>query len=206
MELPAEPPPAPWHCRCDGIAWLVRAAGARGPAGRTLLGGGALLRYAETPVGPYQEVQALLGQFTRHGVMVTVPFIAVDSPASVVGGRRNWNLPKQQARFTGGRAAMIAHGDGWMVSARARPIAPAVPVRLAGRLAQPGPDGTLTLASGSGTARMRPALVEVRVEIRVGRGGGAEADPPPWLRSGRHLGAVINSAEFTLGPSDQRSR
>lgn len=205
MGLPPDrPPAAPWHCRCDGIAWLVRAGGRRGPAGRALVGGGALLRYAQTPVGPYHEVQAFLGQLTRYGVIVTVPFIAVDSEASIAGGRRNWNLPKQQAEFAGSPPTMTARGPGWTVSARARPIALGAPLRLAGRLAQQRPDGTLTLASCSGTARLRPALVEVWVEHRGG--GAAESEAPPWLRSGHHLGAVIRSAEFTLGPSDQRSR
>lgn len=47
-----------------------------------------------------------------------VAFIAVDSSASVVGGRANWALPKQLAHFDGdpGRAAVVtARGEDWEV-------------------------------------------------------------------------------------------
>jgi hypothetical protein len=62
---------------------------------------GALISYADTPVGPYHEVIGMV--IVRHGarLLVHVPFIAVDSPTSLVGGRVNWALPKTLADFTG---------------------------------------------------------------------------------------------------------
>src|SRR5688572_26216439 len=101
--LPPTSAPAPWATVLDAVVWFHRAA--PGAAGR--LPGrlqarkalpvtvGALVRYRETPVGPYHEVLAapalLLG---RRGPEAAVPFIAVDSLPSVHGGRENWALPK----------------------------------------------------------------------------------------------------------------
>src|SRR5688500_13427966 len=101
--LPAASAPAPWPTVLDAVLWFHRAAPEareRLPAalrGRRALPVtvGALIRYRETPVGPYHEVLAspmlLAG---ARGPEAVVPFIAVDSAASVVGGRENWALPK----------------------------------------------------------------------------------------------------------------
>jgi hypothetical protein len=125
-------------------------------------------------------------------VAVTIPFMAVDSRDSVVGGRQNWSLPKVLARFTGEPAelAMTAEGDGWTVRVTARPIAPKLPVKTTGRVVQAWPDGSVRSAVLTGKARSRPALVTVEV-----RSNGNLAS---WLRPGRHLGAVMTATEFTL--------
>ena len=52
-------------------------------------------------LGPYAEVIAAPVLVRRPLPQANVAFIAVDSQASVVGGRSNWALPKVLARFDG---------------------------------------------------------------------------------------------------------
>lgn len=193
-----DPPGAPWTCRCDAIVWCSRPSGSAG-AEPKLAVFGALLSYHASPVGAYREIQGLRGGLSRHGPRVTVPFIAVDSPASQLGGRQNWALPKELAEFTGQPAAgtMTAAGAGWTVSATARALGPWLPIRLAGHLEQPWPDGRWRTATLTGRAAARPALVRVAVRSTDGLAG--------WLRPGRHLGLLIRQADFTLDrPSEVR--
>ena len=94
---------------------MVPPRGARGrgllPAGLTgraalPLTAAALVAYHRGPVGPYAELLAspvVLADGAGH-----VPFIAVDSPASVAGGRANWALPKDLAGFDGAPGAPAA--------------------------------------------------------------------------------------------------
>ena len=182
-------PPAPWTCRCDALVWWTLPRTAR-------LACGALLRYHATPVGEYRELAGVLGQLGRHGLSATVPFIAVDSPGSLVGGRRNWALPKTLAEFTGDPTvgSMTAAAEDWTVTATARVFGPAVPVRLAGRLAQPWPDGIRRTARLAGLAIARAAVVSVTVR--------PDDTLPGWLRTGRHLGVQLRDAEITFGPAE----
>src|SRR5690349_11875277 len=106
--LPEGSAPSPWDTALDAVAWVHRAATAarewlpRALRGRRLLPVtvGALISYRETPVGPYREVlgsPVLLAEWPLPSAVI--PFIAVDSLASVHGGRANWQLPKSLARF-----------------------------------------------------------------------------------------------------------
>src|SRR5215204_3668804 len=106
--LPPSSAPAPWTTRLQAIVWWHRAAPHAAehlPAAlrsrRTLpVTVGALVKYLDTPVGPYHEVlgvPALLAELPLPAAVVA--FIAVDSAASVHGGRSNWQLPKTLARF-----------------------------------------------------------------------------------------------------------
>ncbi|CAE6527829.1 unnamed protein product [Rhizoctonia solani] len=63
-----------------------------------------LIRYHSSPVGPYDELLYVPGQMnfkvggsSLSGLSITR--IYVSSFASVVNGRRNWNIPKRLARF-----------------------------------------------------------------------------------------------------------
>ncbi|KAH7338332.1 hypothetical protein B0J17DRAFT_662121 [Rhizoctonia solani] len=63
-----------------------------------------LIRYHSSPVGPYDELLYVPGQMNYKvgdssvsGLSITR--IYVSSFASVVNGRRNWNIPKRLARF-----------------------------------------------------------------------------------------------------------
>ncbi|GAB1521184.1 hypothetical protein RhiTH_004275 [Rhizoctonia solani] len=63
-----------------------------------------LIRYHSSPVGPYDELLYVPGQMnykiggsSMSGLSITR--IYVSSFASVVNGRRNWNIPKHLAKF-----------------------------------------------------------------------------------------------------------
>jgi hypothetical protein len=192
-QLPAGSPDAPWSCRATAVLWLQRA---RTPdfdwrARPAPLAVAGLIEYLDTPVGPYHEV--LAGAVLRDGFRprVQVPFIAVDSLASIHGGRANWALPKTTARFEGeiGRATARAVGDGWSFSVRAARTVrvartartavagPRLPVRL--RFTSTGPLGEFSTRL---RATGRPVLVETVAEGETLTG---------WLGSGRHLAVVL---------------
>lgn len=202
--LPQNTAPAPWHCRCSAVVWLGRggrAAAAALPSAlatnAALATVGGFVRYTDTPVGPYDEVLGLVG--SRSGITPwgSVALMAVDSAASLVGGRTNWAMPKTLARFDGQPAAnatMTAHGDDalqWQVSARPRVlVGPSVPVKASGTARQVFSDGSIGESRLRFTGRVRPALVNVTVT--------SAGTLSSWLRPGRHPGAVIESASFTL--------
>jgi hypothetical protein len=199
--LPPDAPAAPWTCRCDALVWSALPRRPRGPLGAAIdlpvAVCGALLSYSDSPVGPYREVLGLLAGTRAIRPSAFVPFLAVDSPASLVGGRLNWALPKTLAKFTGDpTGTMTATGNGWTISATARPFGPALPVRLAGWLQQPWPDGrrrTTWL-----TVRASAQLALVRVAVR------SDGPLDHWLRPGRHSGLLLRRAEFRLAAPVQR--
>jgi hypothetical protein len=88
--LPASVAPAPWLTRdCQVISWLHEfdtaaleaiPEGAR-PEGAAIVAW-ALVRYGDTPVGPYSEIAATVMAADPDGYG-HIPFIAVDSEASV---------------------------------------------------------------------------------------------------------------------------
>jgi hypothetical protein len=186
--------PAPWTCRCQAIVWFGRAPGRAaanalpGPlAGRRALGVvGGIVRYLDTPVGPYDEVFAAIGVRHGRGVAGHIPFMAVDSEDSVAGGRGNWALPKTLASFDGDLGAIEVHADGWRVDVRTRAVGPALPTHSTGINLQVWPDGALRASKLRLRGRMRPALVTV-------------GSDHPLVTSGRHPGAVLAEATFVLG-------
>lgn len=200
--LPASAPPAPWALEARAIVWLApptraaRAARQPGVTGRVLATGGAFIAYADTPVGPYDEVIGFLVLGGRGGAPAHIPFIAVDSPASVVGGRANWWLPKTLARFHGTPATsegMTAEHPAWRVAARARAAGPALPLTARFALRQADAAGIALSARGRARVRVRPALVSVTTS-----GTAALTD---WLRTGRFPGMVIDAFSGSLGPA-----
>ena len=196
--LPGASAPAPWDCVLDAVVWLHRAApGAaehlpRGLRGRRTLPVtvGALISYRDTPVGPYREVlgsPVLLAEWPLPAS--SVPFIAVDSLASVHGGRANWQLPKTLARFAW---PGHAEGEGWSVRATVTARSRAFPVTATIRTRQ-SPDVVFTTRAH---ARARLARVEIQT-----RGPSL----PAWLRSGRHPALVLEGARVRVGAaSDPR--
>jgi hypothetical protein len=202
--LPPTSAPAPWATVLDAVMWLHRAApGAaeRLPAplrGRRSLPVtvGALIRYRETPVGPYHEVLAspvvLAG---ARGPEAVVPFIAVDSLPSVHGGRENWALPKTLARFEWperprGGFELDAEGADWSVHATVRPRARRLPFAARTRNRQVTPAGQEVTFESAWRGRARVAWVELET-----RG----PTLPAWMRSGRHLGLVLERASVRVG-------
>ncbi|KAK1231920.1 hypothetical protein PQX77_004957 [Marasmius sp. AFHP31] len=60
-----------------------------------------IVRYASSPVGPYDELVYIPGRWAyqsgRNGLRLNRMY--VDSDASVYNGRLNWNIPKHRANF-----------------------------------------------------------------------------------------------------------
>lgn len=191
-ETQGVPAPAPWDTVLDAVVWFHRAApGAADHLAPELRGRrtlpvtvGALISYRETPVGPYGEVlgsPVLLAEWPLPAS--SVPFIAVDSQASVAGGRTNWQLPKTLARFAWPK---LAEGDGWSVRATVRPRRRSFPVAAALRTRQTADEAFTT------RARARARLATVELETRG-------ASLPAWLRSGRHAALVLEDARVHVG-------
>jgi hypothetical protein len=202
--LPANLAPAPWDCQCTALVWVGRggraARAALAPAllgSRALASVGGIVRYTETPVGPYDEVFGLVSSADGAKSWGTVPFMAVDSEASMVGGRTNWSLPKTLARFEGGighKETISASSDTsvhWRVEATPIAVGPRIKVRSRQPTRQEFPDGVVRDTPMVAAAVIRPALVRVRVE--------SDGPLASWLRPGVHVGAVVESAEFGFG-------
>lgn len=86
-------PPPPWTL--TGRGWIAAFL----PAPDAPLGALMLLRYAASPVGPYDELLWVAWGPGPRGWRPQVRAIVVSSAASVAWGRRNWNLPKRPAHF-----------------------------------------------------------------------------------------------------------
>ncbi|MCF4164415.1 acetoacetate decarboxylase family protein [Zavarzinia compransoris] len=104
--------PAPWAIRGRGFACLLRMDGAAldgdvfaAPElkGRRRPGRLAIMMYvdyAETPAGPYRELLFIPGSYEFAGRRFwAISRIFVSTMDSVVNGRRNWGIPKEQADF-----------------------------------------------------------------------------------------------------------
>jgi hypothetical protein len=205
--LPPNESEAPWTVNCSAVLWASRptreASEAlpptlRGRRGVVVIGG--IVRYLETPVGPYDEVFGIVMSGYGRQAVGTVTFMAVDSPESLVGGRTNWAMPKTLASFEGtlgSRETLVATGKdslGWQVSARPRVLGPRVPVRSGAITRQEFPGGMLGDSRLRARGRARPALVDVEVQ--------SDGPLAGWLRPGKHLGAIAEDVTFSLGVPD----
>jgi acetoacetate decarboxylase len=200
---PSEVPPAPWRSRVDALLWLHPAAPAareRLPPPLAARAGlpvtiGGLISYREGPVGPYGEVFGAPVMLRGAPLLSHVPFMAVDSAASVAGGRGNWALPKELADFDGDPGqpgAVTARGDGWelRVTTTARPRR--LPLAMTFRAAQVWADGQVRTFSVTMRGRARLARAEVEHGVASPLGD--------WLVAGRHL-AVLLSGRQDVSPA-----
>lgn len=206
--LPENTAPAPWTCDARAVVWYARGSAAATealpPALRESASGlgvvGGMVRYSKTPVGPYDEVFGLVGSRTGGQPWGSVAFMSVDSEASLVGGRTNWAMPKTVATFTGevgGGRTMTATGadeTSWCVTVTPTTYGPVLPMRSRGRCRQEFPGSRVGESLMRGKGRIRLAVVTVEVE--------SDGPLPTWLRPGRHLGAVVESATFSLTEPD----
>lgn len=205
VEWPESSAP-PWPAGVRATLWWHRSTpGARrigaGTVGATLpLTLAMMVEYLDSPVGPYREILAspvLRAPGRGIGVLprMSVPFIAVDSEASVHGGRVHWQLPKVLARFEGQvNGSFEASSNGWHVSTSARQVGPRLPIAGALGFAQPDPGGGGGLRCAS--ARLRGHFRFARVSV--------QAEGPSigeWLVSGSHPGIVITDGRMTTGPA-----
>lgn len=188
-------PQAPWPANVRATIWLHRARSREfAPSGASTVPVtmGMVVDYLSSPVGPYREILASPALRRDVGVIprMAVPFIAVDSAASVHGGRTNWHLPKVLAEFDGdvlGEAGVSA--DGWSVRTSSRGIGPQFPLRGSIGFAQPTPDGT-----AMATARLRGKARLARVTVNA---SGPTLDR--WLPSGTYFGLQIVSGSMRTG-------
>jgi hypothetical protein len=154
---------------------------------------GALISYLDTPVGPYREVLCSPA-VVLDGVVPAahVPFIAVDSAASLQGGRDNWALPKVPGVFSWSPHAAAARDPdgGWSVEARVRPRALRLPVALAARCVQESERGERVAFPVRGRGLAAPA------RVCVAAGGPAW---PEWLVVGVHVGVLVTAARVHVG-------
>jgi len=203
--LPPTAPPAPWATRCEIVTWWHKprhdTAALLPPA---LRGKGVaavawtLVRYADTPVGPYDEIAAVViprGRGPAH-----IPFIAVDSLPSIVGGRVNWLLPKSLAGFesTDGGRRVTARGlepaePAWSVTVGARPLGPPLPMLARFAVAQSAGDGDVAHRF---TGRMRGLGRYTRVTVQ----GEAAGPLASLLRTGSFHGVRLIRGRFAAGP------
>jgi hypothetical protein len=193
-----DPPPAPWRSEIDALLWWHRpAAGAAEPLPAPLRGSralpvavGGLVSYRSGPVGPYAEVFAARLLLRAGRPHAHVAFIAVDSQASVAGGRANWALPKERARFAGapgrpGRAH--ASGDGWAIAVETEARAPRFPAWAALPCVQVWPDGRARAFTVRIHGTARPADVRVAWE--------PASAPAAAPAAGRHRGILVSGRQ-----------
>jgi Acetoacetate decarboxylase (ADC) len=210
--LPDRSAAAPWQTRVQAVLWTHPAApGAADLLPQRLRGEqtipltvGAFIRYLDTPVGAYGEVLASPVLLARTPLPASVvPFIAVDSLASIHGGRANWALPKTLAAFEWtaapeqfGRGPLRVRGEGthgpaaWSVAAAVTPRRRRLPVRFPLRDVQLTPDGRELDIPISVSGRAQLATVEVE---------SSGPTLPSWLLGGRHRGMVLPEARMTFG-------
>jgi hypothetical protein len=156
---------------------------------------GGLIIYRRGPVGPYREVFGSPVMLRGGLALIHVPFMAVDSPASVAGGRRNWALPKVEARFDGdlrpGGRVNVGTGD-WALalSVTARPRS--LPAWGAVGCAQVWPDGRVRRFSVRVHGRAALGAVHVEHPVASALGG--------WLRRGRHPAVLFSGTQHVSAP------
>ena len=209
--LPENLAPAPWKVRGSAVVWWNRAnASARAALPEALrethkpvMVIGGFVRYADTPVGTYDEVFGIIASKGPGGskdVVSTVVFMAVDSPTSLVGGRTNWSMPKTLASFEGApdseMTARSTTDRTWTVTSRARALPVGITRSAKAMIRQAFPDGSVGDTAMSSGGRMRPALISV----------GVESDGPiaEWLKPGRRVGMILENVQMDFTPAQIR--
>ncbi|WP_288433357.1 hypothetical protein [uncultured Deinococcus sp.] len=199
--------PAPWTLRGRGWLALYRLRPAR-------VGALLLVRYAASPVGPYDELMWVEAPIaTPAGGRPSIRRIVVSTAASVTWGRRNWAIPKAQASFDWSVLGQVrvtdADGEPYAHLAFRR-AGPDLPVNAAWlprawrTVAQPAldgrPDWLLTTIGGTAQAsaarvtvlhtdRLRPELSRQRPLLSLGftEIGLHFPEPDLWPTSGERL-------------------
>jgi hypothetical protein len=202
--LPASVPSAPWNVTGSVISWthevddaarLVYPAPIR--PDRVALAAWALVRYVDSPVGPYDEIAlTLLGD---GGVRGYIPFIAVDSLPSIVGGRANWLLPKVLGRFewTPDGCGVTVRGElpevpAWSMSVSWRTTGASAEVSLPNDMQQVSRTGDVGWFDGAISGEVAPAMVTVDVHATGPLGS--------VVRSGQFDGGVMDPCRMRFGP------
>jgi hypothetical protein len=200
---PSAVAPAPWATTCEVASWLHEVDPEAlslfpepiRPASISIVAW-ALVRYDETPVGPYSEIAATL--MADDGVG-HIPFIVVDSLTSIVGGRANWLLPKALADFEWSedfRSVAIKPVEparpAWSASVTVEAAGEPTPLTIPSQLQQVSTNGTVGRCVGSMVGAMRSATITVSA--------GADGPLAALLKPGRYDGTVLADSAFTCGP------
>ncbi len=201
--LPTDVPSAPWVSTIDAVLWWHRSTAdvhRALPHGLTArpwppLTVGGLISYRDGPVGPYGEIFGAPAVVSGGLMLGHVPFIAVDSEASMAGGRRNWALPKVMAGFDGdpglpGR--VTASADGWEITVAAAARRRRLPAWARSSVAQVRPDG-----------QVETFTMTVRGQARVGSvriGHGRPSSLKSWLRPGDHPAIFLSGTQTVSAP------
>jgi hypothetical protein len=131
MEVPQHP--APWHLTGKGYILLYKLQrsfienhGMVPPFLQGKFSGGfgciMLVDYATSDAGPYGELLFIPGKFHHKGKNLnTISKIYVSTIDSVVNGRRNWGIPKEQAEFVFDQ--IDKHHEHIVITLGAEPIA-----------------------------------------------------------------------------------
>jgi hypothetical protein len=202
-KLPTDAPGAPWHSQIEGALWFQTAT----PGARSLLPTplaararapftvGGLVSYSSGPIGPYREVFGAPLIILGGPPLTHVAFMAVDSPVSVVGGRRNWALPKVLAHFEGspGRPGRVTtSGQGWALSVTTTSRRRRFPVWGSFKCAQVAPNGDVRSFTVRLRGRSQAASVEVEHAI--------ESSLAAWLCPGRHPAILFSGKQTVTRP------
>jgi hypothetical protein len=201
--LPETVAPAPWQTRCRVVTWLHpvdgRALDAVPEAIRPdgiAVAAWALVRYRDTPVGPYDEVAVTL--LPEGGGYGHIPFIVVDSLPSIVGGRANWLLPKALARFawSGDELSAVVTPEApaapsWGIEVAVEPSGEVSPLELPNQVQQVSYAGDVGRFEGLMSGSLRPASVTVT--------GHADGALSSLLVPGRHDGSLLDDCVFDVG-------
>ena len=107
--LPENTSEAPWTVNCSAVLWTSRPTAAPRDAlppslrdHRAAVVVGGMVRYLETPVGPYDEVFGIVMlRESRTRPFGHVAFMAAEAPPHLVGDRSHWALPKNAQTFGG---------------------------------------------------------------------------------------------------------
>jgi Acetoacetate decarboxylase (ADC) len=204
-QLPTAVSGAPWKTHCDVVTWLHPLDAAAldvypdviRPA-KIALVAWALVRYSDTPVGPYSEVAATLipdgGDGYGH-----IPFIVVDSLPSIVGGRANWLLPKALASFDwsdDGRSVTVASDQprepAWSMTVWFQTSGAASELSVPNHVQQVTTDGDVRRFDGEMTGTMTSAKVEVE--------GHADGPLAAIFTPGSYDGTALTNCTFEVGP------
>lgn len=205
MAADAAYPAEPWRLtgELEAAAWLVPAreveidlpAGWRPVElfGRRLVGA-VFARYAASGDLAYRELAA--GVAVRRGLQlaVTIPWIWVDDPRALEGGRQLWAIPKQRAAFLREDERLQADdAAGRVIAVLQRRILAALPGRWPGALAIAQPTDT--------GARVTPARLRGRLSLARSRW---RAAGPLAMLDGRTplLSLRLDRAEMLFGRQD----
>ena len=188
------------------MLWLHRATpAARLPSQLAARAGlpvtiGGLISYREGPVGPYGEIFGAPMMLRSAWLVSHVAFMAVDSSASVAGGRANWALPKELARFGGdpGRPGVLtASGENWELRVTATARRRRLPLSITMRAAQVWADGVVREFSVRIRGRAQLARVDVEHVVASPLAG--------WLAGGRHPAVLVSGKQDVSPPVRMRA-